>query len=131
MQTSTLLAPTSGLVAASQLPSRREALAFLEDLDATSARASRTWNSHVNATIMAGGRPASASVSDLAERCFDTFVDHLYDVLVEAGALPLAGPLRRFQDMDLARDQGYAIVDAALARTTAAYALESAQTEAA
>jgi hypothetical protein len=33
--------------------------------------------------------------------------------------------------MDLARDQGYAIVDTALARTAAAYALESLQTEAA
>ena len=113
------------------LPSRQSGEVFLSAIEASAAVRWGTWKSHVNHALMAGARPENAGSSDLAERCFDTFVDQLWAVLQEEGLLPVTQPLQRFRELDLETHSARRAVQEALTRTTQAYEPEMARSHAA
>lgn len=87
------------------LPTSREALGFLEALHgAVSDGTPRTWASHVNRAIMAGGGPGRTVAPDLVGASFDTFTDHLFDVLRELGALAVGTPKVPFSGWMITRN---------------------------
>ena len=104
------------------LPSLGEGEYFLRAVESSASGRWATWKSHVNAALMAGARPEVSESSALAEYCFDTFVDQLWEVLQEEGLLPVEQPFQRFSDMELDASAPRRVAREALARTVRAYA---------
>jgi hypothetical protein len=92
-----------------------------------------SWKSLINRALMAGHRPG------WNDRHFDTFTDHLFDVLVEEGLLParaMSAPLPALaKDLPESWQRGYTearrrAAREAMSRTEAAYR-EEARTDSA
>ena len=113
------------------LPSLKGGEALLSAVQSSTCVRRATWKGHVNHALMAGARPENAGSSDLAERCFDTFVDQLWEVLLEEKRLPVTQPLQRFMELNLGFSAARRVVLEALARTAQAYELGVARSHAA
>ena len=114
-----------------ELPSQQGGEAFLSAVQSSACVRRATRKSHVNHALMAGARPENAGSSDLAERCFDTYVDQLWAVLLEENLLPVTQPLQRFMELNLGFLATGRVVREALARTVQAYEPRAARSHAA